>query len=154
MNKIGTIENNYQVYQQDNKTFLIQFETENHTIGFDDFKWIEETSYETTNYHAKLVIDGKVVGSCHNEGRGGCSNYHLNDTNNKELLTSAINDVEKTENYCIPHRILNFEDVLDTLSCYYSSFDGVKTKKSALHIIKLHNEQADGCRKIFTITNK
>lgn len=149
MNKIGTIENNYHVYQQDNKKSLVQFETENHIITFDKFKWFEETSFETTNYHAKLVIDGKVIGVCWNEGRGGCSNYNLKDTNYKELLTSVINEVESMQNYCLPHRNINFEDVLDELSCYYSTLDGVKRKTTIVQIINQYNEQADKLRKMF-----
>ena len=149
MNKIGTIENNYHVYQQDNKKFLVQFETKNHTITFDKFKWVEEISFETTNYYAKLVIDGKVIGACWNDGRGGCSNYDLNDTNYKELLISAINEVKSMENYCFPHRNINFEDVLDELSCYYSSLDGVKRKATIVQIIKRYNEEADKYRKMF-----
>lgn len=149
MNKIGTIENNYHVYQQDNKKFLIQFETENHIITFDNFKWLEETSFETTNYYAKLVIDGKVIGACWNEGRGGSSNYNLEDNNYKELLTSVINEVEGMQNYCLPHRNINFEDVLDTISCYYSALDGVKRKVTVVQIINQYNEQADIYRKMF-----
>lgn len=149
MNKIGTIENNYHVYQQDNKKFLVQFETENHIITFDNFKWLEETSFETTNYYAKLVIDGKVIGACWNEGRGGSSNYNLEDNNYKELLTSVINEVESMQNYCLPHRNINFEDVLDTISCYYSALDGVKRKVTVVQIINQYNEQADKYRKMF-----
>ena len=43
----------------------------------------------------------------------------------------------------------NFEDVLDTISCYYSALDGVKRKVTVVQIINQYNEQADKYRKMF-----
>lgn len=149
MKKIGAVENNYNVYQADNKKMVIRFETENYAISLQNFKWIEETSFETTNYHATLVVNDIAVGVCHNEGRGGCSYYHLTNNNNKELLTNAISEVEKTQCYCLPHRTNSFEDVLDTLSCMCVSFYDVKTQKTAKHVIEILNTRADKYREMF-----
>ena len=61
MKKIGTIENNYHIYQKSVHTFLIQFEIGEHTISFEDFKFCEWMSEETNCFRATLVVDGKKI---------------------------------------------------------------------------------------------
>ena len=61
MKKIGTIENNYHIYQKSVHSFLIQFEVEGHTISFEDFKFCEWMSEETNCFRATMVVDGKKI---------------------------------------------------------------------------------------------
>jgi hypothetical protein len=83
----------------------------------------ERMSEETSCFVADIYIDGKKVGSCKNDGRGGCTEYHGNTKADNELI-------EKAEEYCktlpkiksslgVPFGVLEydmtFEGVIDDL---------------------------------------
>jgi len=53
----------------------------------------ERMSDETNCFIADLYIDGKNVGSCNNDGRGGCTNYGGNSKADNVLIAKA-------EKYC------------------------------------------------------
>lgn len=49
----------------------------------------ERMSDETSCFIADLYINGKKVGSCENEGRGGCTNYGGNTPEDRKLIAEA-----------------------------------------------------------------
>jgi hypothetical protein len=53
----------------------------------------ERMSDETNCFIADLYINGKRVGSCENDGHGGCTNYRGDTNSDCELITKA-------EKYC------------------------------------------------------
>lgn len=153
MKKLGTIENNVVVYQLEDNTILIQFETENHVISLDNFKWIEEISFETLNYHATLVIDGKPIATCFNEGSGASSWYNLINADDKDLLESVIKEVENIPYYYLPHLKTNFCSTLDALSNIYSAFHEVKTEQLAKLVLERFKVQEEQCKKMVAKMN-
>jgi len=83
----------------------------------------ERMSEETNCFVADIYIDGKKIGSCKNDGRGGPTEYHGNTKADNELI-------EKAEAYCktlpkvrsslgVPFGVLEydmtFEGVIDDL---------------------------------------
>lgn len=70
-------------------------------------------SDETNCFIADLYINGKKVGSCENDGRGGCTNYGGNTKADNVLIAEA-------EKYCktLPHDEFgeqSLEDVINDL---------------------------------------
>jgi hypothetical protein len=53
----------------------------------------ERMSEETTCFVADLYLDGKKVGECHNNGHGGCTDYHGIDLRHSDTI-------KKMEDYC------------------------------------------------------
>jgi len=67
----------------------------------------ERMSDETNCFIADLYINGKKVGSCNNDGRGGCTNYGGNTKEDNALIAKA-------EKYCkslpkVKSKALDFE---------------------------------------------
>lgn len=155
MKKIGTLENNYHIYQKSAKIFVVQFEVNGHTIAIDNFKYCDWMSEETNCFRADLILDGKTVGECSNEGHGGCANYHCygntnEETRNNYALAREISaEVEKVEDYCFPKRHLYFCDVLDNLGSIALMFqeNKVASLAKANAVIAYMQETADKYRK-------
>lgn len=53
----------------------------------------ERMSDETNCFVADLYLDGKKVGECNNDGRGGCTNYY-------GIKQHQSDDIKKMEEYC------------------------------------------------------
>lgn len=70
----------------------------------------ERMSDETSCFIADLYINGKKVGECKNEGRGGCTDYHGNTKADNVLIKEA-------EAYC--------KTILNDLKYYDQSLEGV-----------------------------
>jgi hypothetical protein len=49
----------------------------------------ERMSEETNCFVADLYINGKKVGECKNDGRGGCTDYHANTLENRKVIEMA-----------------------------------------------------------------
>jgi len=49
----------------------------NARITLKSFKWLPSLSHETLCFTAKVLIDGKVVGTAENAGHGGCTFVHV-----------------------------------------------------------------------------
>jgi hypothetical protein len=88
----------------------------------------ERMSDETNCFVADLYIDGKKVGSCENDGRGGCTNYGGNTKADNVLIAEA-------EKYCktLPHNEFgeqSLEDVInDLLEAHLKAKDLAKIEK-------------------------
>jgi len=88
----------------------------------------ERMSDETNCFVADIYIDGKKVGYCKNDGRGGCTEYHGNTKADNELI-------EKAEAYCktLPHDEYgeqSFEDVInDFLDAHLKGKEEAKRMK-------------------------
>lgn len=154
MKKIGTIENNYHVYQKTTKTFLIQFEVEGHTISFADFKFCEWMSEETNCFRATLVVDGKPIGEAYNEGHGGPAYYHCyggtpeETQSNYALVRDVSRLIEEVEDYCFPKHNRSLCDVLDGLAAYILTFqeNNVVTRTKAIAVVAYLQKKADEYR--------
>ena len=73
----------------------------------------ERMSEETSCFVADLYINGKKVGECDNDGRGGCTDYGGNTKADNEII-------EKAEAFCktLPHNEFgeqSLEDVINDL---------------------------------------
>ena len=152
MKKIGTIENDYHIYQKSPKTFLIQFEVGGHTISLEDFKYCEWMSEETNCFRATLVVDGKNIGEAYNEGHGGNAYYHCLDGKTTEetqshyaLVRDVSRLIEEVEDYCFPKHKRSLCDVLDGLAAYILTFqeNNVATLTKAKAVISYLQERAD-----------
>lgn len=154
MKKIGTIENNYHVYQKTTKTFLIQFEVGGHTISFADFKFCEWMSEETNCFRATLVVDGKPIGEAYNEGHGGPAYYHCyggtpeETQSNYALVRDVSRLIEEVEDYCFPKHNRSLCDVLDGLAAYVLTFqeNNVVTRTKAIAVVAYLQKKADEYR--------
>jgi hypothetical protein len=94
----------------------------------------ERMSDETNCFIADLYINGKKVGSCNNDGRGGCTNYGGNTKADNVLIAEA-------EKYCkalpkVKVKELNFEYdqslesvIDDCLEAYLKAKDLAKIEK-------------------------
>jgi hypothetical protein len=60
----------------------------------------ERMSDETNCFIADLYIDGKKVGSCNNEGRGGPTDYHADTSCASGFTRANIELIAKAEAYC------------------------------------------------------
>lgn len=157
MKKIGTIENNYHIYQKSAHTFLIQFEIEGHTISFEDFKFCEWMSEETNCFRATMVVDGKKIGEAYNEGHGGSAYYHCfgNTTEESQSNYALVNQIShlisQVEDYCFPKHTLNLCDVLDSLASKILMFqvNNVATITKARAVITAMQIEADKFRERF-----
>lgn len=151
MKKIGTIENNYHIYQKSPKTFIIQFEVGGHTISFEDFKYCDWMSEETNCFRATLVVDGKNIGEAYNEGHGGCAYYHCFGKTPEEcqshyaLVRDVSKLIEEVEDYCFPKHKRSLCDVLDGLAAHILTFqeNNVVTIIKAKALIQYIQERAD-----------
>ena len=158
MKKIGTIENNYHIYQKSVHTFLIQFEIGEHTISFEDFKFCEWMSEETNCFRATLVVDGKKIGEAYNEGHGGCAYYNCfgNTTEESQSNYALVRDIsrliEQVEDYCFPKHTLNLCDVLDSFASKILMFqeNNVVTITKARAVIAFMQNEADKYRERFS----
>lgn len=151
MKKIGTIENDYHIYQKLPKTFLIQFEVGGHTISLEDFKYCDWMSEETNCFRATLVVDGKNIGEAYNEGHGGSAYYHCFGKTPEEtqshyaLVRDVSRLIEEVEDYCFPKHNRSLCDVLDGLASYILTFqeNNVVTLVKAKAVISYLQERAD-----------
>jgi len=88
----------------------------------------ERMSDETNCFIADLYINGKRVGECNNDGRGGCTNYGGNTKEDNVLIAKA-------EKYCkaLPHGEygeITLEDMInDFLETYLKAKDLQKFNK-------------------------
>lgn len=158
MKKIGTIENNYHIYQKSPKTFIIQFEIEGHTISFEDFKFCEWMSEETNCFRATMVVDGKQIGEAYNEGHGGCADYNCfgktteESQSNYTLVKQISHLIGQVEDYCFPKHNLYLCDVLDSLASKVLMFqeNNVTTITKARAVIAYMQIEADKYRARFS----
>lgn len=60
------------------------------TFTLKNLKVCEWASEETTCFTATLYVNGKRVGTCSNDGHGGCNRYDFNDTTYAELATEWL----------------------------------------------------------------
>lgn len=97
--------------------------TTNMKIELKRISFNERMSDETNCFVADLYIEGKKVGYCKNDGRGGCTEYHGNTKADNVLLAKA-EEYCKTlpkirSSYGVPLGILEydetFENVIDEL---------------------------------------
>lgn len=154
MKKIGTLETNYHIYQKSVKTFVIQFEVGSHTISLANLKYCDWMSEETTCFQAELVIDGKSLGICSNDGHGGCANYYCNCGTREEsiafyeLVRDITREVEQIEDYCFPKMKMRFPEMLDQLASFVLTFrdNDVTTATRAKAVINALQQTADGYR--------
>lgn len=154
MKKIGTIENNYHIYQKSPKTFLIQFEVGGHTISLEDFKYCDWMSEETNCFRATLVVDGKNIGEAYNEGHGGPAYYHCYGGTPEEtqshyaLVRDVSRLIEEVEDYCFPKHKRSLCDVLDELAAHILTFreNNVVTRTKAIAVVAYLQKQADEYR--------
>lgn len=119
-------------------------------IELKNFKHYERLSEETYCFIGNIWINGVKCGSAENSGKGGCTNYHSEGTQqSKELLKQA-------EEYCLtlpPYYIgknitieMNLEHYIDTLadkmiSDIYKQKDAQKMRKNMEKAILIGNDQ-------------
>lgn len=144
---IGIVEKNYYV-MTNRKPFVVEFRFSHHTISLSDFKWHTEMSEETNAYSANLVIDGVVVGTCSNEGKGGCASYDI--YSEYELCNVVQQEIAQIDNYCFPQMKLCLSDVIDSIADIMVSFiaSHVNNQRKALSVINSLNAQYEELRKI------
>jgi hypothetical protein len=58
-------------------------------IGLKRISISERMSEETNCFIADLYINGKKVGYCKNDGRGGCTDYHGDSKENNQIIREA-----------------------------------------------------------------
>jgi hypothetical protein len=58
-------------------------------IELKNIKFSEALSEETNAFTADLYINGKKVGYCRNDGRGGCTDYHAYNVQDREVIKKA-----------------------------------------------------------------
>ena len=113
MKKVAVIENNYNVYMDRNKV-IIRFEVDNHSVAIENFEYYERMSEETIAFSGDLILDGKNVGDCSNDGKGGCANYHA--FKNWDLARKVESSIANVECYSFPSLKLDLFDVLDSIA--------------------------------------
>ena len=118
--EIGVVENHYHILQKNVGNYVVEFRVGTHTIGIANFEWYEKMSEETTAFFGDLILDGIMVGSCSNEGRGGCASYHA--FGNWELAREIEQVISELENYCFPPMKLNLYDVIDNIASIMACF--------------------------------
>lgn len=150
MKEIGLVENNYYFVQKSARKIGVEFRVGNHTISLENFEFYERMSEETNAFCADLVLDGKKVGDCSNDGRGGCANYSAH--KNWDLAREIATAVSEVEDYCFPERKLTLEDVIDQLASFmvFLQDNKVTTITKAKAVVKYLNEQAVKYRKMYS----
>lgn len=58
-------------------------------IELKSIKFSEALSEETNAFTANLYINGKKVGYCKNQGHGGCTDYHADEPEHREIIKEA-----------------------------------------------------------------
>ena len=58
-------------------------------IELKNIKFSEALSEETNAFTANLYINGKKVGYCKNQGHGGCTDYHADEPEHREIIKEA-----------------------------------------------------------------
>ena len=150
MKKVGVIENHYNVYMDKNKV-VIRFEVDNHSVAIENFEHYERMSEETTAFAGDLILDGKNVGDCSNDGKGGCANYHA--FKNWDLAREVENSIANVECYSVPRLKLNLFDVLDSIASMIVVFkdNNVKTITKAKIVANELQKIADKYRTKYAV---
>lgn len=146
MEKIGTFENNYVVYQT-GKKFKVVFEHEDFKVEISRLQVFEAMSEETLAFIGEFIINGKHIGSCDNGGKGACANIRCNYSNT--LFMSFYKSLSTCEDYCIPKFKLSPYDIADHLACHQNIFNTVKSVKEAKATIDWLQQEADKYRKMY-----
>lgn len=143
MKRIGTVENNFHIYQKKIGSYMVVFLTENHSVSLTNFEWCDFMSEETLAFKADLVIDGIIVGECRNEGRGGCADYY--GYNNWDLTNKAEEEIRTMEDYCFPKMKLSLSDVIDNIANLMVTLitSKIRSNVMALCVIEQIQKQAD-----------
>jgi hypothetical protein len=142
MKKIATIYNNFNIYQY-KKTFKTFFEYNNYSMNLDNIVYYKKLSEETYCYTADILLNGKKVGTCKNDGCGGETTWYQND----KILLDFSCEVNK-----LPHPFIQYQlsivDICDELfELDYFVIKGVKTINKLK--TKLHSQQ----QQIFNLFN-
>lgn len=150
MKRIGTVENNFHIYQKKLDSYMVVFLTENHSVSLINFEWCDFMSEETLAFEADLVIDGVIVGGCRNDGRGGCADYY--GYNNWDLTNKAEEEIIKMENYCFPKMKLSMSDVIDNMANLMVTLitSKIRSNVMALCVIEQIQKQADYYREKYS----
>ena len=143
MKRIGTVENNFHIYQKKIGSYMVVFLTENHSVSLTNFEWCDFMSEETLAFKADLVIDGIIVGECRNEGRGGCADYY--GYNNWDLTNKAEKEIRTMEDYCFPKMKLSLSDVIDNIANLMVTLitSKIRSNVMALCVIEQIQKRAD-----------
>jgi hypothetical protein len=143
MKRIGTVENNFHIYQKKLGSYMVVFLTENHSVSLINFEWCDFMSEETLAFKADLVIDGVIVGECRNDGHGGCANYY--GYNNWDLTNKAEEEISAMEDYCFPKMKLSLSDVIDKIANLMVTLitSKIRSNVMALCVIEQIQKQAD-----------
>lgn len=137
----GQIENNFIVVKIAPKTYQVEFRLNNYTLSLIDFKSFELNSEETLCFNGQLVVNGKQVGTCSNDGRGGCANVCRFDGFNE-----LNEEISKLENYCFPKMKCDLYSIVDQLASFVDYFQNQKEDKKVLNAINEFNRYANELR--------
>lgn len=130
MEKIGTIENVFNLYEDNGKLVCIA-ESENVKVQIKKFEFYERMSEETNCFVCNVYINGKNVGEGRNEGQGGPTWVYAN---NHPLANTADEVFRKVEDYCFPRRKLSLNDVVDQLGSIQILLNDNKVKGKSLSV--------------------
>lgn len=75
-------------------------------IELKSLKVYESMSEETTCFQGNLYIDGKLVGYCKNDGRGGSTNIHGNSLEDNKLI-------QKVDEWCKKQQIRHTDNTIE-----------------------------------------
>jgi hypothetical protein len=140
MKEIGIVERDYHIIKK-GKKFDVEFRINGHSVSIENFKPHEDMSEETLCFSGALVIDGNVVGTCKNNGCGGCAMYYLD--RNFEEVNEIYKNIAELENYCFPKMKLNLYDVIDAIANFLVVFIDVTTISKTKTIINQLNKSAE-----------
>lgn len=141
--KVGSFENYYNV-NMIGKEIHISFDVEDLSIELVNFEHYPRMSEETNAFAADIMVNGKVVGYCRNEGRGGCASYRGYESTQPLHLIDA--QLRIYDDYIFPKLKLSLSDVLDNLASHMIIYKENKIKtypeafKIVQDIIKYSNE--------------
>lgn len=150
MKRIGTVENNFHIYQKKLGSYMVVFLTENHSVSLTNFEYCDFMSEETLAFKADLVINGIIVGECRNEGSGGCADYY--GYNNWDLTNKAEEEISTMENYCFPKMKLSLSDVIDNIANIMVTLitSKIKSETMALCVIEQIQKEANYYREKYS----
>ena len=78
-------------------------------IELKNIKFSEWNSDETNCFQGDIFLNGKKVGTCHNDGRGGCTDY-------RGIERHETEDIKRMEEYCKTLPPIEFEGYKGTMS--------------------------------------
>lgn len=133
--KVGSFENYYNV-NMIGKEIHISFDVEDLSIELVNFEHYPRMSEETNAFVADIMVNGKVVGECKNEGRGGCASYYGSDST--QPLRQIDKRISAYEDYIFPKLKLSLSDVLDNLASHMIIYkeNKIKTYPEAFQIVQ------------------